>query len=393
MNAQRRLRIAYISTRPVPTRDTDTQQFVSTVDALAGAGADVDLIVPVPRETLARGAAAHLAEIRAFYDVHRPFGLVPLHTVNPGPLQLERPLHALVATVALGRRYDLVHTRSRATALLCAALNVPVVFETYRRLAHDHPLFARALARAARREAFLGVITHSAAAAESIRRAGIPASKLAVVHNGFDPAKLMPRLSPSDARAQLGLAHAAPLVVYTGNVQPQKGLDTVLAMAAATPEVRYLVVGGKERDLATLRATIQSRRITNVETPGWRPASELSPWLYAADVLIIPPTARPLESWGRTVLPMKVFEYLGAGRPILAPALPDIGELLIDGDNARLVPPDDTEAAVRALRGLLAAPDVASALATSALATSHGLTWDARALKILTLYHRWLAGR
>jgi glycosyltransferase involved in cell wall biosynthesis len=88
---------------------------------------------------------------------------------------------------------------------------------------------------------------------------------------------------------------------------------------------------------------------------------------------------------------MKVFPYLAAGRPILAPALPDIGEVLQHNGNAWLVPPDDPAAAAEGLRRVLGDAGMAERLAASALATSAGLTWDARANALVTRYRQWLA--
>ena len=79
---------------------------------------------------------------------------------------------------------------------------------------------------------------------------------------------------------------------------------------------------------------------------------------------------------------MKLFLYLAAGRPILAPRSPDTAELLRDDDNAVLVPPGDAVAAAEALRRLLADPERVARLGAAAFATSEGLTWDARAEKI-----------
>ena len=390
MNAHDPLKLGYIYTRPVPSRETDTQQVLSTVDALGGAGVDVELVLPGSYRRLLTSRAAYDAEVRAFYDLHRPFRLVPLWTFEPGPVQLERPAHALAAALGRGRRYDLVHTRSRATVPLCVALRIPVVFETYRRLGHDAPHIARLLAHLAKSPYFLGVITHSQQSSDSLASAGVPAHKLRVLHNGHDPRKLEPRQTRAEARAALGLPPDAKIALYTGNVQAQKGLDTVLDMAAATPEVTYLVVGGKDKDLLALGEVITRRGLTNIQCPGWRPAAALAPYFYAADVLLIPPTARPLVEHGRTVLPMKVFGYLAAGRPILGPDLPDLGEVLTHDANACLVRPDDTAAAVAGLRRVFDDPAFAARIAAGALAASADLTWDARATRLVAQYRSWL---
>lgn len=384
-----RPRIAYVLTRPLPRKDTDTEQVIRTVEALSRAGAAVDLILPTSVRDVLRGRARWERAIRDFYRTEGDFSLRPVYTVEPSPIEAERPTHALASVLMTAGRYDLVHTRSKSTLTLCVALGRPVVFETYRRLGHDSPRWAATLARMARTRAFLGLVTHSRQSADSLLGAGIPAAKIAVVHNGYDPRQLAPRLDKGAARAAVGLPADARIVCYTGNVQRAKGLGTVLDMAARTPDVRYVIVGGKAHDLAALKTEVTGRGLTNVDLPGWVPAVELGPWLLAADVLIIPPAAGPLQASGKTVLPMKVFAYLAAGRPILAGDLPDVGEVLRDGDNARLVPPDDTDAAVAALNGILGDDRLAERLAAGALRSSAGLSWDARAARILRHYADW----
>ena len=341
--SERPLRIGYFWTSGMPRQETDTQQVANTIDALGLAGAEVDLVLPGRwRSLFSGGAEAMRQAIAAFYGVTGAFRVRPFWGVPASRLEVERPVHGLLQTALWSKRYDVVHTRSRATLWTAARLGRPVVFETYRRLATSAPRFARVLAAASHRPGFLGVVTHSQESADSLASAGVRADRIRVLHNGWDPRSMEPRLDKAAARAQLGLDPARPLVVYTGNVQRNKGLDSVLAMAERTPDVGYVIVGGQPAHLEELRAEIARRGLANVETPGWFPAPELPPFMFAADVLIIPPTAGPLEQHGRTVLPMKVFSYLAAGRPVLAPDLPDNREVLTDGENARLVPADDT---------------------------------------------------
>ena len=119
--------------------------------------------------------------------------------------------------------------------------------------------------------------------------------------------------------------------------------------------------------------------------------AEVAPYLYAADCLVVPPTDEPLARYGRTVLPMKVFAYLAAGRPILAPRLPDLEEVLTDGITAMLVPPGDVRAAAAALEALLADRTRAARLGEAAKAASVQFTWAARAEKIAAFLTRRLA--
>ncbi len=114
----------------------------------------------------------------------------------------------------------------------------------------------------------------------------------------------------------------------------------------------------------------------------WQKFKDLAPWLFAADVLLVPPSLEPLRRHGTTVLPIKLILYLAAGRAILAPAAPDTAELLTAGVNAALVPPGDVAATIRTLRTLAADPALAALLAAGALGTAQGLSWDARAERI-----------
>jgi glycosyltransferase involved in cell wall biosynthesis len=104
----------------------------------------------------------------------------------------------------------------------------------------------------------------------------------------------------------------------------------------------------------------------------------------AADILLQPPSRIPLRLVGNTVLPMKLFLYLAAGRPIVAPDLPDMREVLVHDQNALLVPTGDDDAAVHAIARVLAEPGLADRLAAAAKKTAAGLTWDARAARILS---------
>lgn len=309
------MRIAYIFTRPIPSKQTDTQQVMKTVDALGAEGVEIDLFVPRSYLTLRSKLADYENRVRHFYSVNNRFGLKPILSIEPSRLELERPLHGLLASLRCkGRGYDVIYTRSRSAVLSCTALRMPVVFETYRLPDREHSPLGPLLRMSWRSRYFLGVFTHSRQSFNSIHALGVPEQKIAVVYNGYDPADLEPLLSKREARAKLRLDPNRPLVCYAGNVQPNKGISAVLEIAALTPEIGYLIVGGQSADLARLQARIDRDRLDNVRCPGWQTADKLSQYMYASDVLIIPPTALPLEQYGRTVLPMKTFIYLAAGR-------------------------------------------------------------------------------
>ena len=405
------MRIGYLFPRPLPSRDTDTQQVAKSVDALARAGAQVDLIVP-PAASGADEAGLE-REIREFYGVQGPFGVrvvpglragdldlpkavrVLLARAMPGgilgPIEVARPTHGLLGSLYCKRHgYDLVYTRSRVAALACTALGQPLVFEAYRRLGHEMPTFVHALTAAARKGRLLGIITHSDAARRSLEDAAFPANLTRTIVNGYDPDDWQARPTKHEARAQLGLAPDRPLVVYTGHVGPRKGMPMLLDVAARAPDVDFLIVGGNPEEVEVLERDANARGLSNLRCLGFRPARELPPFLLAADVLFVPPTTAPFQQHGRTVLPMKIFSYLAAGRPILAGQLPDVAEVLLDGDNARLVTPDAPDEAAQALRALLTDAALCERLSQGALRSAAELTWENRGRRVLQQLEQWM---
>jgi glycosyltransferase involved in cell wall biosynthesis len=120
-------------------------------------------------------------------------------------------------------------------------------------------------------------------------------------------------------RTEFGLNDSTPLVVYTGTFEAYQGLDLLFEAAARVnaerQDVRFLLAGGhpeqvaKARDLAR-RAGVEAVTIF----AGERPAEEIPLFLDAADVLVSP------RSTG-TNTPLKIYQYLRAGRPIVATRL------------------------------------------------------------------------
>jgi glycosyltransferase involved in cell wall biosynthesis len=252
------------------------------------------------------------------------------------------------------------------------------VYEHFRPWGDQHPPLQPFLRHILRHPGLVGAVFHSQHALQSYLRLGIPETRLLVAHTGWDPARMEPRLTRAEARAKLGLEPNRFTVVYSGRMNARKGLDIILEAARRAPELVFLLVGSEGEGPVEKEAG----SLANVRVVPWQRFSDLAPWLYASDVLVIPPSLVPLEQHGNTVLPIKVFLYLAAGRVLLAPIAPDTAELLDDGKNAALVPPGDVDATIARLRALAADPAEAERLGQGASITAESLTWDARAGRI-----------
>lgn len=383
--------IAMISSERFPHHNTNTQQVIKNINGLHHIGMDVELIIPGNIQSFFN-PKYHLAkEISKYYNVSNNLKIKVLKTVPTSSLKLEKFFHSLVATIAtvFSSKYDLVYSRNKFSALIAFFLGKKVMFETYRRLGDESPRIMKWAGKKAKSDKFVGMVLHSNVAAESMLRAGFPKEKLLVLHNGVDNSDMLPILSKMEARQKLTLDLNAKYVVYTGNMQKNKCIESLVDIAAYLPNIIFLLVGGKPEDIDRLTTYCAAKKVKNVVLVERLPINEVSPYLYAADALIIPPVSAPMEKFGRTVLPFKLFPYLAAGRPIVAPNLADMRELLRHEENGILVTPDDAAQNAEAIRALFSDEKMQAQLAESAAETSRSLTWEARAEK----FRNWLQGR
>ena len=350
-----------------PDRKADRAQSVGTAAALARRGVEVTLLLP-------RGPghpALSAADLRAWFAVEGDFRVVQRPSRWAGEA-LPRSLMWLrqVFRDPLIGEADLLY--SRIPAMLGIGQHAPIPFagDHYRPWPDDWRWIRPLVRRTARHRRCLGLILHSCYAAGAYRRAGVPEEKILVAHNGADPYPVR--------KADLGLPKDRSVALYAGRVNEEKGLDQVLALADLRPDVLFVLVGSEGEGPIEAEAA----RRANVRIVPWQAPADLPAWLHAADALLIPPSRAPLEQFRNCILPMKLFSYLAAGRPILAPAAPDTAELLSDGENALLVPPGDPRAAAAALDRMLNDPALAARLGGAALAQAQELTWDRRAEKI-----------
>jgi glycosyltransferase involved in cell wall biosynthesis len=386
------MRLALLTSRVIPHVEADVEQMVRTADALEGCGAlDFRLVYASAPEV---DAVATAAAIALTYGVR--LGASRLHPVAPwidtpavfraatsdraaGPQwaadaaiarPLARALGSLAPGAALSRRWPLAAIASR--------LGIPTIYETH------SPAHAGTMCRVGRAMGWRGIVAHSDYVRDRYVESGWPADSIRVIRNGYDPRALVVAGSKADARARLGLPAGAQIACYAGRLNAKKQPEMLIRAAAAMPEVTVVLVGVVgEHEQRALAAHAASHGACNVRIERRVEPSEAVDYLVAADVLLLTPASRPLAS-GRTVLPLKTYQYLGAGRPIVAPATPDVCEVLEHGRNAWLAPPDDPAATADAVRRVLLDAGLSERLVAGALATAPAFTWTARAKRLVT---------
>jgi glycosyltransferase involved in cell wall biosynthesis len=121
--------------------------------------------------------------------------------------------------------------------------------------------------------------------------------------------------------------------------------------------------------------------VHNFRLQGFVPPTQVPTYLAAADVLVLPNTAKAAISRLYTS-PLKLFEYMAAQRPIVASDLPSLRDILTPQHNAVLVTPDDPTALAAGIAQVLADPHLAERLTRQAAEDVKQYSWEQRATRI-----------
>lgn len=384
------MRILFTYENILPTDQADAEQFVNTLASMSRRGHEVSLVVPQPSV----GPRITKEAIHDYYQVDAPFDLQTV-PASDQHLWAQHVGHAVrVPRMDFVRDFDLLYTRNLGMLTAALGAGVPAAYEHFRPWGVQFPPMQPWLRHVFGHPKCLGALFHSDYARRTYEQFGVPPEKLAVVHNGWEPARMEPRLSREEARRELDLPLHKKLVVYTGRMNHRKGLDVAVAMAKrlrSRGDVDFVLVG------STGDGPIEAlaRDVDNVHIRPWQDFAGATRYLYAADVLLVPPSLAPLLEHGNTVLPIKLFIYLAAGRAIFGPVAPDSAELLEHDINACLCQPaktaEDVEEQSLALAALLDDPAMRERIANGARDRAETLTWDARAQRLETLLAGWLS--
>ncbi len=348
------MQLIYLSTSRLHRDRANVIQTLHTVDALGRAGVDCRLLMPPWHggEQLVRRRQRELGletlDIQARQSLHSRW-----------PRFLFAALH----------RAEL----ARADAVYARSLELSQVLCRFRIIHHlevhtlsgigEGPL--RSLC-AAHREGLIGwLFPISRSAAQPYLDAGADERRLQVAPSGV-AIEWFADMTPFDA------VRERPMAVYLGTVSRTRGLD-VLESLAQSGAADVLVVGRLEKE----RFAPQSCRYHKPV-----PHRQVIEYYGQADVLLLP--YQPDLPHADAISPIKLFEAMAAGRPIIASDLPPIREVLQDAENALLVPPNDHHAWARALERLRQDPSLARRLAAQARAQAAGYSWSERAATILT---------
>lgn len=367
------MKILYASSAYVPSRRASAVQVTKMCNAMAEEGHSVVLLTkdcPPRQEQWAAGP-------HAFYGLKPRFEIRPL----PRPVQKGGGLLFALSTFATLHRSateaDLVYTRDPLTALSATRAGVQTLFEAHEPPHSDFEIRClRALSESPR---FRRLVTISGALRDELQSKGFAPKDgdVVVAHDATGAPKPVKPANRAKEKFTVG---------YVGSLYPGRGIEVLFELGERLPEVAFSVVGGRDHELAHWRKIGPPK---NVELRGFVPHADLSKEYERFDAVVLPYTSGSIEGAsggdiGRWMSPMKLFEYMGSGLPIVSTDLPVLREILEHERNALMVPVGDIGGWVKAIQRLVDDPALANALSTAAttdVATTH--TWPRRAQTVL----------
>jgi glycosyltransferase involved in cell wall biosynthesis len=394
------VRILYFADIRFPLERANGIQTMETCHALAMRGHEVRLIVRPDTHSPPRDPFD-------YYGLPLSSRLIVERVPASGPQFARRVAYLSFATGrAMGTaRADVVMTRDLGTAAVLTRMprvvRAPLVYESHG-YAPDvasalpemvttarTPGEAR-LKRLAQREAAVwkaadGYVTITAGLSRMLQEKFGTRAHTAVVPDGVRVNSTPDTLQTPDVPAIVG---------YAGHLYPWKGVDLLLEAIAQTPRASALIVGGHEveGDRARLEALTATLGISaRVTFAGHVTPAEVPAFLRRATILALPNPASAIST--HFTSPLKLFEYMAAGRAIVASDLPSIREVLRHEVNAVLVAPGDSAALARGIDRLLGEPELAARLARNALNDVDDYTWSRRAERLETLFEQVRAAR
>ena len=395
------MRLLYLSNARIPTEKAHGLQIAKMCEAFSACGVETVLIHP---QRVQSALFQNTPSIWDYYGLRYRFQRLTLFsldwaTPSAGWLSDHDAIRHFVQTYSYGfvllswllrnlHPNDVIYTRPGHLEpfLSYVSLRHPVFCEL-----HNWPIskisrvFLRFLARGAR-----GLIVINKGLKKTLMEAGVPISKILVAPDGVDLALFQSHHKERNkavANLLLQKPKGKKWIVYAGHLYEWKGIRILLDSSRYIKvDHEVLVVGGLPEDVEKWQKYCVENDLHHVRFVGHVPPVAVPRFLKAADVLVLPNSAKTELSRTFTS-PLKLFEYMLSGRPIVASRLPSLEEILKDRYNALLFEPDNPVDLGQKVTSVLGRFQEAKEIAMNAKDFVEKFSWYNRAQQILEFIH------
>lgn len=366
------MRLTYLANIRIPTERTHSYAIMKMCEEFAAQGIQVELLVPNKRKIIG-------TDPFGYYGLKRNFSIKYLPAIDflskrgaTGRLffWIDHMIFSLAILLSgCGRDADIIYTRDYALAKLFAGRNI--ILEI-----HDIPERKNAFLTAVKKVKKIIVISDGLK--EALIKEGVSRANIVVAPDGVDLEKFDIMVSQDQARQKLSLPSDKKIILYIGHLYGWKGADVLAEAAEFLKNHLVIFVGGVSAELSEFQNRHQGS--ANIKITPFQKRELMPFYLKAADVLVLPNKKGEAISEKYTS-PLKMFEYMASGRPIVASDLPSIREILNAG-NSVLVEPNNPEDLAQGIKKLIQDNNFSQQIAKQALLDVQDFTWQKRAENI-----------
>ena len=364
------MKIAAIAGSTIPSETANSLQVMKACQALVQLGHDVTLIVPGPKHTS--------TNLKGHYGLQVDFPIEWLPSSSRRKFTWD--------SVRRARRLnaEIVYSWFPQSAAFALLYKFPTIFEIHLQpTGLFGPLWHRLFARLRGRKRLVSITRALVNILERDFHMHFSNDEVVIAPNGVDLERFASLPDPIAARRQIGLREA-PTVMCTGHLYAGRGAELFLALAKSLPQAQFVWAGGRLEDVQIWRQRAESK---DVLFTGFIPNRDLPFYQAAGDILLMPYSRSIMGSSGfadsaAVASPMKMFEYMAAGRAIVTSDLPVIREVLNER-NAVFCEPENVGDWRVEIESLLNDDARRIDLGRQAQQDVQGYTWVARAQRIL----------
>ena len=248
------------------------------------------------------------------------------------------PIHLLKST-------QIVHTRDWNFVKAAVKNGIPAIYEQHH---HEDKQFESEIVR---NPLFQISVTVADTVRDSMILNGMPPEKVITLHNGFNHLFLARQTEAAQNwRQQLLEDDRQHLAVYAGGLYPFKGVDMLVDVARELPRVQFAIAGGDSSQVTGYQQLAKSKQVNNIKFLGYLPQNQLASLLQAADVLTHP---HCLTEAATFTSPLKFFDYMASGTPIVATEIASLMEFKSGNIAATWCEPDNPHQFAQSIRDSL----------------------------------------
>jgi len=368
------MRIGVISTSQLPSNTANSIQVAKVCQAYKQIGHDVTLFVPGRKEE-------EWETIKKIYGLSEKFSINWIRA-NKAFHRYDFALKVIIKTRNIG--FDIIHTWTPQVVIFLNLLKIPYFLELHELpTGRFGPLIYRTILKSKfPRKKFLPITKALQNRFEHVFNFKFSPDEVVISPDGVDIERYSNLKSASETRIQLGLPDKYS-AVYTGHLYTGRGMSLLLDLAKLLPDINFIWVGGRQKDVLLWENKIQESNIGNIILTGFVDNELIPNYQAAGDVLLMPYEKEISGSSGGNTAdycsPMKMFEYLATGRPIISSDLPVLHEVL-NTNNALFCKSDDPICWKNEIIKLINFPDIAKNLSRNAIEDARNYTWIKRCL-------------